>query len=96
MIDFLNFYHKYMKIQIDVAGKLFDPDQWNFYTKNVKHSTSEKKSFQMIKMISVLFVAFDLEDPVLAFQNFFQIWITIFRSWMGSFSENVVDVKHPA
>ena len=53
MIDFLSFYHKYMKIQIDVADKLFDPDQWNFDTKNVKHSTSEKKSFQMIKMISV-------------------------------------------
>ena len=53
MIDFLSFYHKYMKIQIDVAGKLFDPDQWNFDTKNVKQFTSEKKSFQIIRTISV-------------------------------------------
>ena len=43
MIDFLSFYHKYMKIQIDVADKLFDPDQWNFDTKNVKYSTLAKK-----------------------------------------------------
>ena len=41
------------KFQIDVADKLFDPDQLNFDTKNVKHNTSEKKSFQIIKTISV-------------------------------------------
>ena len=34
-------------LKIDVVDKLLRLDQWNFYTKNVKHNTSKEKWFEI-------------------------------------------------
>ena len=35
-------------LKIDVVDKLLRLDQWNFYTKNVKHNTTREKWFEII------------------------------------------------
>ena len=49
----INLHHLRLLIllQIGAVNKLFDLDQWNLDTKNVKHSTLREKQFQTSEMI---------------------------------------------